>query len=37
MFIGLGIFVAAAVAAVAGTVVSAARDGYGRVPTRQFD
>ncbi|ROQ38441.1 hypothetical protein EDF46_2079 [Frondihabitans sp. PhB188] len=37
MFIGLGIFIAAAVAAVAGTVVSTARDGYHRQPTRLFD
>ncbi|BDZ49835.1 hypothetical protein GCM10025867_20760 [Frondihabitans sucicola] len=37
MFIGLGVLVVAAAAAIVGTFVSTARDGYRRQPTRSFD
>jgi hypothetical protein len=37
MIIGLGVLAVAAVAAITGTVVSTARDGYHRQPTRSFD
>jgi hypothetical protein len=37
MFIGLGVAAVAIVAAITGTIVSTARDGYHRAPTRSFD
>lgn len=37
MFIGISVLLVAAVIGIAGTVVSTARDGYGRVRTRNFD
>lgn len=37
MFIGLGVLAVASIAAITGTVISTARDGYHRQPTRSFD
>lgn len=37
MFIGIAVLLIASAVAVTGTVVSTARDGYGRVRTRNFD
>lgn len=37
MFIGIAVLLAAAAFGIAGTVVSTARDGYGRIRTRNFD
>jgi hypothetical protein len=37
MIIGFGILALAAIAAIAGTIVSTAHDGYRQVPTRSYD